>query len=61
MKVKLGKLNPKPSPIGSDVSGREEGLEAGGPGAGEVLIVRCSAGHKGDPRQIWRPGGGDCQ
>ena len=44
------------SPVGGDVSGGEEGLHTGGPGAGEILIVGCSAGHKGDSRQVWGPG-----
>lgn len=44
------------SPICGDVSGREEGLHTGGPGAREILIVRCSAGHKGNSRQVWGPG-----
>lgn len=44
------------SPVCGDVSGGEEGLHTGGPGAREILIVRCSAGHKGDSRQVWGPG-----
>lgn len=44
------------SPVCGDVSGGKEGLHTGGPGAREILIVRCSAGHKGDSRQVWGPG-----
>lgn len=49
------------SPVGGDVSGGEEGLHTGGPGAGEVLVVGCSAGHKGDPWQVWGPRGSDSE
>lgn len=49
------------SPVGCDVSGGEEGLHTGGPGAGEILVVGRSARHKGDPRQVWGPGGSDGQ
>lgn len=44
------------SPVCGDVSGGKEGLHTGGPGAREILIVRCSAGHKGNSRQVWGPG-----
>lgn len=57
--------SPTPSrdtaPVGGDVSGGKKGLHTGGPGAGEILVVRCSAGHKGHAWQVWGQGESDTQ